>query len=265
MSATGSLFPTTISDEQAWQLFSTTYIDAKTRFLQAAVKVEAAASSLASKGYRSELIVLPLPGGVLGPHGETLSIDALVLERRSSPSSSAPNAPHNLPERIVVHTSGVHGVEGYAGSAVQTAFLTAAARMLSTVKGQSLLPVGSKLIIVHAVNPSGMAWRRRFTAGGNVDLNRNCLSDIEFRHIAAKGGRVHPLFLQMRSLHSPTSRVGLSMPIPVPTCMVGRGNSSSMRGLLVPSGGGDVPAGVPVTVDSTSTSTSRDSVLHTHL
>ena len=69
---------------------------------------------------------------------------------------------HESPERVLLIVSGVHGVEGFAGSAVQLAALN------------SLPTLGSDmaLVVIHALNPYGMANLRRFN-GNNVDLNRN--------------------------------------------------------------------------------------------
>lgn len=62
--------------------------------------------------------------------------------------------------RAVVFTSGVHGIEGFAGSAVQ----------LDLLERGVTLPT----LMVHVVNPWGMANWRRFNES-NVDLNRNFL------------------------------------------------------------------------------------------
>jgi hypothetical protein len=64
---------------------------------------------------------------------------------------------------VVIHLSGLHGVEGYLGSLVHQKILdeTDFSAMKNTV------------IFVHSVNPFGMAWLRR-TNASNVDLNRNC-------------------------------------------------------------------------------------------
>ena len=59
---------------------------------------------------------------------------------------------------------GTHGIEGYAGSAVMTAWLRE--------DGPGALPTGAAVVLVHAVNPWGMAHWQRGTQG-NVDLNRN--------------------------------------------------------------------------------------------
>lgn len=79
---------------------------------------------------------------------------------------------------LVVHTSGVHGVEGYAGSAVQVAFL----RLHSSTSSSrsTALPTNklrTSILFVHAVNPHGMAHYRRVNEN-NVDLNRNGIHDF---------------------------------------------------------------------------------------
>ena len=68
------------------------------------------------------------------------------------------------PRKILVVQSGVHGVEAFAGAAIQCHLLDDA----PTVPGDCAL------VLVHILNPFGMAWLRRVNAS-NVDLNRNCL------------------------------------------------------------------------------------------
>lgn len=65
------------------------------------------------------------------------------------------------PKKILVQISGVHGVEGYVGSAIQR-------ELLRQPFGES----GPSLLFVHSLNPYGMAFYRRNNAE-NVDLNRN--------------------------------------------------------------------------------------------
>lgn len=65
------------------------------------------------------------------------------------------------PTRVLVHLSGVHGVEGFAGSAIQRALVA-----------ETPAANGPSLLFVHAVNPYGMAFYRRANSH-NVDLNRN--------------------------------------------------------------------------------------------
>lgn len=91
----------------------------------------------------------------VGPHGEPLSLDGVYLGAAS-------------PRRLVVITSGVHGVEGYAGSALQQLWLTEHAESL---------PADIAILLVHAVNPFGFAHGRRANEN-NVDLNRNGLASF---------------------------------------------------------------------------------------
>ena len=69
----------------------------------------------------------------------------------------------------LVVSSGLHGVEGFFGSAVQIAWLEGHAGRLA---GDASRPPA--LVFVHAINPHGFAWRRRWNEN-NVDLNRNFL------------------------------------------------------------------------------------------
>lgn len=68
------------------------------------------------------------------------------------------------PQRLYVAVSGIHGVEGYAGSAIQQALLD---RLLPECDLQH-----ASVLLVHALNPTGMHAFRRVNAN-NVDLNRN--------------------------------------------------------------------------------------------
>jgi hypothetical protein len=89
-----------------------------------------------------------------GPQQEPLSIDVAV-------------AGGDQPSSAIVVSSGLHGVEGFFGSAVQLAFL-------ECLPSSWRPPAGMALILLHALNPFGFAWRRRFNED-NVDLNRNFL------------------------------------------------------------------------------------------
>ncbi len=62
--------------------------------------------------------------------------------------------------RLLVYSSGLHGIEGYAGSAVQRALLA---------RGEDCAALW-----LHSLNPWGMAHYRRVNES-NVDLNRNFL------------------------------------------------------------------------------------------
>jgi len=113
-----------------------TYADARRRFLAAAEQAQASMTS----------VVHPLTG----PEGEDLAIDVAELGSIDAPA-------------LLFIVSGTHGVEGFAGSALQTRWLQRAA---------SGLPPSVRVVHVHALNPYGFAWTRRVNED-NVDLNRN--------------------------------------------------------------------------------------------
>jgi len=68
--------------------------------------------------------------------------------------------------RVLVLISGTHGIEGFAGTAIEIDFLN----LLGA--GQFILPSGTAVLIIHALTPWGYAWHRRCDADG-IDLNRN--------------------------------------------------------------------------------------------
>ena len=67
-------------------------------------------------------------------------------------------------KHFLVLCSGTHGVEGFAGSGIQTGLLREG--IASKIKAN----VG--IIMIHAINPYGFAYLRRFNED-NIDLNRN--------------------------------------------------------------------------------------------
>ena len=75
------------------------------------------------------------------------------------------------PERVLVVSSGIHGVEGFAGSAIQLQLLREQLAGLA-------LPRDAGVLLIHAVNPYGFAALRRVNES-NVDLNRNFLRHPE--------------------------------------------------------------------------------------
>ncbi|MCW6536936.1 M14 family metallopeptidase [Sphingomonas lycopersici] len=120
-------------DEAVLRSFSTSYAEARTRFLDAARGAGAAIAHFACPAK--------------GPAGEVLALDVAYIEGAGA--------------ELVVISSGVHGVEGYAGSAVQIDTL---------LRGWPA--DGPGLLLIHFVNPYGMAWTCSDNEDG-VDLNRN--------------------------------------------------------------------------------------------
>ncbi|WP_020471331.1 M14 family metallopeptidase [Zavarzinella formosa] len=122
------------------QAFSPDYATARRRFREAVTRL----------GW--ELEAFPI-GGV-GPNGEELAFDVAC-----SPGGDFANS--------LVVSGGLHGVEGFFGSAVQLALLDGWAN------GSKPLP-RLNCVLLHGLNPHGFAWLRRFDEN-NVDPNRNFL------------------------------------------------------------------------------------------
>ncbi len=118
--------------------FSPHYAAARTRFLEHAT---AAGAHLAHYAHPEQS----------GPNGEALGIDVAHLGNRNG-------------ARQLVVISGTHGLEAYAGSAAQIAWL-------KLFRPQALAhDVG--VLLIHGLNPYGFAHFTR-TTENNVDLNRN--------------------------------------------------------------------------------------------
>lgn len=120
-------------------LFSRDYSQARSRFIKATRELGALA--------HHQGISHP----AIGPGGETLSLDYAWIGN--------PDA-----RRVLVTQSAVHGVEGFAGSAIQ----------IDQLKRIHLPGESDELAVlhIHAVNPHGFAACRRVNEDG-VDLNRN--------------------------------------------------------------------------------------------
>ncbi|TDQ84602.1 uncharacterized protein DUF2817 [Dongia mobilis] len=117
--------------------FSATYAEARDKFLAAARAHGAVAAAHVNP--------------TLGPDGGELATDTALIGR--------PDAPH-----LLIAMSATHGVEGFCGSAIQTAWL--AERRFAD------LPADTAVLLIHAINPHGFAWVRRVNED-NIDLNRN--------------------------------------------------------------------------------------------
>lgn len=72
------------------------------------------------------------------------------------------------PRRVYMVVAGLHGVEGFAGNAIERALLA------DVLPRLDLATTG--VVLVHALNPVGMHRLRRVNAN-NVDLNRNFAAD----------------------------------------------------------------------------------------
>ena len=119
--------------------FSSSYEEARLKFTNA---VESRDQSVTS-----------IQNPVAGPNGEALTLDYSTFGPKEA-------------ENLLVIVSGSHGVEGFAGSGIQTSLISSG-RLDD-------LPANTRVLLVHALNPYGMAHLRRVNED-NVDLNRNFL------------------------------------------------------------------------------------------
>ncbi len=139
-----------------------------------------------------------------GPAGEDLTIDIGWF--------GAAN-----PKSVLVHSSGLHGVEGYAGSAIQLQWL---------MEGMPALPDNAAIAIVHVLNPYGSAWRRRVNEN-NVDLNRN------FRAPHDDGADLGRDYLTVDALLNPQSVPRRDLFYARAACMVLRHGMVNLRRAVV--------------------------------
>jgi hypothetical protein len=102
--------------------------------------------------------------------GRRLSLHSVRIDPGADLQVSAAELPAQRPEKLFVLSIGIHGIEGYAGSAI--------ARHLLAESLAKLDPLTTSLLIVHALNPYGFANFVRVNAH-NVDLNRNCAARDE--------------------------------------------------------------------------------------
>ncbi|RZA08928.1 MAG: DUF2817 domain-containing protein, partial [Proteobacteria bacterium] len=109
-----------LREEPRLSPFSSTYEEARENFLHAAE----------NSGFRQLRFRVP--------HEDSaeLFVDFALLRRD--------------PRKVLISISGVHGIEGYAGSAVQASLL-----------GEDPSAEGPTLLFVHGVNPYGMKFYRR--------------------------------------------------------------------------------------------------------
>ncbi|SAK46999.1 hypothetical protein AWB75_01007 [Caballeronia catudaia] len=127
-------------------MFSSTYKEARQRFLDTAAQRKLAVDTRVLEG-------------VDGLQGETLATDVV----RIGPGDA---------KRLLVLTSATHGVEGFCGSGAQIAL------MRDDALAALIEKLGVAMLLVHAINPYGFSYLSR-TTEGNVDLNRN---SVDFGH-----------------------------------------------------------------------------------
>jgi hypothetical protein len=148
----------------AGDAFARSYAQARGKFLQAADD--------------AGLLVEARPHPLTGLQGEALAMD---VAREGHPGAA----------RLLILSSGCHGVEGYCGSGVQVAALRDAEwRARAAERGVAVL-------YLHALNPYGFSHLRR-TTHENVDLNRNFHDFSGPLPVNAAYRELHPLLVPQR-------------------------------------------------------------------
>lgn len=141
----------------AHTLFSRNYAMSRQAFLAAAQ----------ARGLAVDSYILDLPG----VEGETLATDVVL------------DGPEDA-ENLIITISGVHGVEGYPGSAIQKGLLEMG----------PLNERNTAVLHVHAINPWGFSWSHR-TTQENVDLNRNFVDFNQTLPANERYSEIHDLLL----------------------------------------------------------------------
>ncbi len=141
--------------------FSHSYASARKRFFDAAQ----------ARGLQVESHKQRMPGR----DKETLAMDVVL--------DGPPDA-----DRLLVVSSGVHGVEGFCGSGIQV-FSLQDEELRARAKER-----GVALLYIHAVNPYGFSHIRRATQE-NVDLNRNFCDYAKPLPVNVGYRALHPLLL----------------------------------------------------------------------
>jgi hypothetical protein len=121
--------------------FSDDYVQARSKFVESAHALNGKVDRI-----RHDASV--------GPSGEDLSVDVAWFGEKTA-------------SKVFVTLSGVHGVEGFYGSAAQVEWMRR--------EENRRLPPDAAALLIHAINPYGFAWLRR-TNEDNVDLNRNWIN-----------------------------------------------------------------------------------------
>ncbi|AQH04636.1 hypothetical protein A9R05_37730 (plasmid) [Burkholderia sp. KK1] len=143
-------------------MFSSTYKEARQRFLDTAAQRKLAVDTRVLEG-------------IAGLEGETLATDVV----RIGPADA---------KRLLVLTSATHGVEGFCGSGAQIALMRDDTLLATMQK------LGVAMLLVHAINPYGFSYLSR-TTEGNVDLNRNSVDFSGTLPVNAGYAELHDLLI----------------------------------------------------------------------
>ena len=110
--------------------------------------------------------------GLLSSKWPDAQLESYCLENDSTLSIDYGWAEPRQKKNLVIISCGLHGIEGYVGSAMLKVFMDEYAPRFD--------PENTGLLLVHAINPFGMKFRRRYNEN-NIDLNRNFVWNEDFK------------------------------------------------------------------------------------
>jgi hypothetical protein len=175
-------------------LFSSEYFEAREKFRNAVKKYNTTLMNnpTTTTGTSNSNSDASVAATAETAHAELWSSLVAVMDGNGPLTLDVAVLPGNTKELgTIVHSSGVHGVEGYAGSAIQLALLELLTWTSQKSEGKIDAEHRPTIVMVHAVNPVGMNQYRRCNEN-NVDLNRNgiILSGGEANHDSKNGDSV---------------------------------------------------------------------------
>jgi len=156
--------------------FSPDYFTARERFREASGRLgwESESHAIDARGPKGEELTVDVAcSSVRGRLGLGKSSGAFVPSSQDGRSTNECSTNENSTKgrspfgNTLVISSGLHGVEGFFGSAVQLGLMEQWAENAGAMAGLNV-------VLIHALNPFGFAWLRRCNED-NVDLNRNFL------------------------------------------------------------------------------------------
>ncbi len=119
-------------------------------------------NEILQKYENSKLIKIDVPSKI----DNNLTIDILYI----------PQEGHK--NKLMILSSGVHGVEGHVGSAIQSMFL-------EKFLNENLIKK-TGVLFIHSINPYGYKYNRRVSEN-NIDLNRNSTTSTELYNTINEG------------------------------------------------------------------------------
>ncbi len=175
--------PLTSDEDLAY--FPTDYADSRRRF-------NSFAQTLSVKTINQKPVVLG-SWKVPGRQDDDLFVDHIYLP------------PNSQPKALIVLSSGIHGIEAYAGAAIQSMFF---AEILPKIDREH-----TGLFIVHSMNPFGFKHHRRGTET-NINLNRNFFAHPSLYQRKNEASRIlHERFMPKKPVDSDRSHLLQAMRI----------------------------------------------------